>query len=87
MNKKSKTKTTENNYTKEAYLRAKALDSLAGVAFALSNAVDSVSEDLAHEYAGISSKLNEEARDLFPLYPHPDHAIGSQWSRDHGFGP
>ncbi|MDR6208172.1 hypothetical protein QF025_006973 [Paraburkholderia graminis] len=29
--------------------------------------------------------LHEQARKLFPLYPHPQFAAGQQWARENGF--
>jgi hypothetical protein len=36
-------------------------------------------------YEEASAGLHEQARKLFPLYPHPRFAVGQQWARENGF--
>lgn len=73
-------------FTRSAYLQAKVLESLAGHAHEQSKLFDSLSqEELAEAYAQASSSLHDEARKLFPLYPHIDHIAGRKWANANGF--
>lgn len=80
------TSTTEANFTRTAYFRAKVLDSLAAQAHEQSNLFSSLGqEELAEAYSQASNGLHTEARKLFPLYPHEDSIAGRQWANANGF--
>ena len=73
-------------FTREAYFRAKVFDSLASQCHEQGLLFDSLNhEEMADAYREASAALNDEARKLFPLYPHPDFIAGQQWTRDNGF--
>jgi hypothetical protein len=73
-------------FERAAYLRAKVLDNLASQCHEQSLLFDSLNhEEMADAYREASAALNEEARKLFPLYPHPGFMAGQQWARDNGF--
>ena len=72
--------------SRAAYLRAKVLDSLASQCHEQGLLFDSLNlEEMADAYREASAALNQEARKLFPLYPHPNFMAGQQWARDNGF--
>lgn len=73
-------------FTREGYLKAKVLHSLSsfchdqGLLFG-----DLGNEEMADVYADAHGSLADEARKLFPLYPHPDFIAGQEWARAQGF--
>ena len=74
--------------TREAFLKAKALHHLSSISHEQSNFLDGVGQDeLGDIYAEISSKLNDAAREIFPLYPHPNYTSQAvqDWLRKNNF--
>ena len=73
-------------FGRAAYLRAKVLDSFANQCHEQGLLFDSLNhEEVADADREASAALNKEARQLFPLYPHPDFKAGKQWAREIGF--
>lgn len=74
------------DFSRAAYLRAKVLEGLASQCHEQQLLFLSLGQDeMADVYAEASSGLHEQARKLFPLYPHPQFAAGQQWARENGF--
>lgn len=73
-------------FTRAAYLRAKVLDSLSDTCHAQSQLFGSLGQqEMADAYSEASHSLSEEARKLFPLYPHPEFMAGRDWALANGF--
>jgi hypothetical protein len=73
-------------FSRAAYLRAKVLESLSNQCHDQQLLFSSLGQDeMADAYAEASSGLHEQARKLFPLYPHPRFAARQQWARENGF--
>lgn len=77
---------TKQGFTRAAYLRAKVLASLASQCHDQHLLFVSLGQDeMAEAYAEATAGLHDQARKLFPLYPHPQFAAGQRWARENGF--
>lgn len=90
MTKKAATPATKNDQTfsKSTFLQAKVLDNLAGIAHEQRNLFSGIGQDeVADAYEEVSSKLHAAARELFPLYPHPEYTSDAvqDWLRENNF--
>lgn len=73
-------------FERAAYLRAKVLDSLSDQCHSQALLFDALNhEEMADAYREAHSALAEQARKLFPLYPHPDFMAGRDWANANGF--
>ncbi|AJZ56313.1 hypothetical protein [Paraburkholderia fungorum] len=80
------TKTPSAALARAAYLRAKVLDSLSDQCHAQGLLFDALNYDeMAEAYREAHHSLAEQARKLFPLYPHPDFMAGREWANANGF--
>lgn len=74
------------NYTRAAYLRAKVLDTLSSNCHEQHLLFRTLGQDeMADAFSEASKGLHEEARKLFPLYPHTDFIAAQAWARANGF--
>jgi hypothetical protein len=82
----SLTEETKHGFTRSAYLRAKVLAALASQCHNQHLLFASLGQDeMAEAYAEAKAGLHDQARKLFPLYPHPHFAAGKKWARENGF--
>jgi len=73
-------------FSRANYLRAKVLNGLSSNCHDQSLLFQALKQDeMADAYAEASAGLHDEARKLFPLYPHPDFIAGQAWARENGF--
>lgn len=78
----------DRTFTKASFLQAKVLDNLSGIAHEQRNLFSSIDQDeVADAYEEVSSKLHAAARELFPLYPHPEYTSDAvqDWLRKNSF--
>ncbi len=78
----------DQTFTKAMFLQAKVLDNLAGIAHEQRNLFSGIGQDeVADSYEEVSSKLHAAARELFPLYPHPEYTSDAvqDWLRENNF--
>lgn len=73
-------------FTRSNYLRAKVLDNLSSNCHEQQLLFRSLGqEEMADVYTDAGQGLHDEARKLFPLYPHPDFIAGQEWAKANGF--
>ena len=74
--------------SKSDFLQAKVLDNLAGIAHEQHNMFMDIGQpELSEAYGVVSSRLHAAARELFPLYPHPEFTKKAvqDWLRENNF--
>lgn len=78
---------SEEDLTIEAYLYALALENLSSLSHEQRNLMMRMSDqDLMQDaFDRASTKLHNMAREIFPLYPHPDFMMGHDFLQKNGY--